>query len=155
MSASTYRQTANTVDYNLAFRIECLPPFPLEELFVNTSDGNSQDAQSWKRLYRAAVLETNMELGPRRVLEARKAAGERAMRLIREAADDDPELLDLAYASRVLDRIEQQMSVRETFETQAINSGGSGIRGKNKHLCVKAGASDPRRLVKEEFKIYT
>ena len=72
---------------------------------MNTSDGNLQDAQSWKSLYRAAVLETNMELGPRRVLEARKAAGERALRLIREATDGDPELLDLAYASRVLDEL--------------------------------------------------
>jgi hypothetical protein len=67
--------------------------------------GRSQDAQSWKELYRAAVLETNMELVPRRVLEARKAAGERALHLIREAADGDPELLDLAHASRVLDEL--------------------------------------------------
>jgi hypothetical protein len=63
------------------------------------------DAQLWKHLYRAAVLETNMDLVPRRVLEARKAAGERALHLIRESADDDQELLDLAYASRVLDEL--------------------------------------------------
>ena len=50
---------------------------------MNESDVKSQDAQSWKSLYRAAVLETNMELVPLRVLEARKAAGERALHLIR------------------------------------------------------------------------
>ena len=75
---------------------------------MNASDGRSQDAQLWKELYRAAVLETNMELVPRRVLEARKAAGERALHLIREAANDDPELQDLAYASRVLDELERK-----------------------------------------------
>ncbi len=72
---------------------------------MNESDVRSQDAQSWKSLYKAAVLETNMELVPRRVLEARKAAGERALHLIREAADGEPELLDLAYASRVLEEL--------------------------------------------------
>jgi hypothetical protein len=72
---------------------------------MKESDVKSQDAQSWKQLYRAAVLETDMELVPRRVLEAQKAAGERALHLIREAADDDPELLDLAYAGRVLDEL--------------------------------------------------
>jgi hypothetical protein len=72
---------------------------------MNESDVKSQDAQSWKSLYRAAVLETNMELVPLRVLEARKAAGERALHLIWEAADGDPELLDLAYAGRVLDEL--------------------------------------------------
>jgi hypothetical protein len=48
---------------------------------MNESDGRSQDAQSWKRLYKTAVLETNEELGPQRVLEVRKAAGERALHL--------------------------------------------------------------------------
>ena len=87
---------------------------------MNTSDGNLQDAQSWKSLYRAAVLETNMELGPRRVLEARKAAGERAMQLIREAADDEPELQDLVYASRVLDELERKcQSARHSRPNQS------------------------------------
>jgi hypothetical protein len=45
---------------------------------------------------------------PRRVLEARKAAGERAMQLIREAAHDEPELQDLVYASRVLDELNRK-----------------------------------------------
>ena len=62
----------------------------------------SQDVQSWKQLYRAAVLETNMELIPRRILEARKAAAERAVHMIGEASDDEPELQDLVYASAVL-----------------------------------------------------
>ena len=75
---------------------------------MNESDVKSQDAQSWKSLYRAAVLETNMELVPLRVLEARKAAGERALHLIREAAVDEPELQDLVYASRVLDELERK-----------------------------------------------
>lgn len=70
---------------------------------MNESDGRSQGTQAWKQLYRAAVLETNMDLVPRRVREARKAAGQRAMQLIREAADGEPELQDLLYASLVLD----------------------------------------------------
>ena len=87
---------------------------------MNESDGRSQDAQSWKRLYRAAVLETNMELGPRRVLEARKAAGERALHLVREAADDEPELQDLVYASRVLDELERKcQSARHSGPNQS------------------------------------
>ena len=72
---------------------------------MNESDARAQDAQLWKHFYKAAVLETNMELVPRRVLEARKAAGQRALHLIREAAVNEPELLDLAYASRVLDEL--------------------------------------------------
>jgi len=63
---------------------------------------------AWKQLYKAAVLETNMELVRRRVQEARKAAGERAMHLIREPADDDLELQDLVYASRVLDELNRK-----------------------------------------------
>src|ERR1039457_152096 len=87
---------------------------------MKESDGRSQDAQLWKQLYRAAVLEINMELVPRRVLEARKAAGERALHLIREAADDDPELLDLAYAGRVLDELNgRYRSEEHTSELQS------------------------------------
>ena len=87
---------------------------------MSASDGRSQDAQLWKQLYRAAVLETNVELVPRRVLEARKAAGERASHLIREAANDDPELQDLAYASRVLDELERKcQSARHSGPNQS------------------------------------
>src|ERR1700683_1101005 len=68
---------------------------------MNESDVRFQGAQLWKHLFRAAVLETNRELVPRRLLEAWKAAAERAMCLIRESADDE-ELQDLVYASRVL-----------------------------------------------------
>jgi len=32
---------------------------------MNESDRRSQDVQSWKQLYRAAVLETNMKFVPR------------------------------------------------------------------------------------------
>jgi hypothetical protein len=63
---------------------------------------------AWKRLYKAAVLETNMDLVPRRVQEARKAAGERAMHLIQEPADNNLELQDLVYASRVLDELNRK-----------------------------------------------
>ena len=77
---------------------------------MNESDRRSQDVQSWKQLYRAAVLETNMELVPRRILEARKAAGERAVHLIREAADGEPELQDLVYASVVLNELNRSFS---------------------------------------------
>ena len=87
---------------------------------MSASDGRSQDAQLWKQLYRAAVLETNMELVPRRVLEARKAAGERALHLVREAADDEPELQDLVYASRVLDELERKcQSARHSGPNQS------------------------------------
>ena len=75
---------------------------------MNESDRRSQDVQSWKQLYRAAILETNMELVPRRILEARKAAGERAVHLIREAADGEPELQDLVYASVVLNELNRE-----------------------------------------------
>jgi hypothetical protein len=81
-------------------------------------DGQSQDAQLWKRLYRAAVLETNMDLIPRRLLEARKATGERAMHLIREAALDELELQDLMYASRVLDELKRKCTSARHFRTK-------------------------------------
>ena len=68
---------------------------------MNESDVRSQGGQLWKYLYRAAVLETNMELVSQRVLEARQVATERAMHLIRESVGDD-ELHDLAFASQVL-----------------------------------------------------
>ena len=85
-----------------------------------TEDTLLPDAQLWRYLYRAAVLETNMDLVPRRVLEARKAAGERALHLIREAADDDPELLDLAFASRVLDELNSKcQSARDSRPNQS------------------------------------
>jgi len=72
---------------------------------MNENDRQSQVVQSWKQLYRAAVLETNMELTPRRIVEARKAAGERVVHLIRQAADGEPELQDLVYASVVLNQL--------------------------------------------------
>jgi signal transduction histidine kinase len=71
-------------------------------------DRRSQDVQSWKELYRTAVLETDMELVPRRILEARKAAGERAVQLIRGASDDEPELQDLVFASVVLNELNRE-----------------------------------------------
>jgi hypothetical protein len=52
-------------------------------------------------------LETDRDLVPRRLLEAWKAAAERAMHLIRESADDE-ELHDLVYASRVLDELKRK-----------------------------------------------
>jgi signal transduction histidine kinase len=75
---------------------------------IQERDRRSQDVQSWKQLYRAAVLEKNMELVPRRIVEARKAAGERAVHLIREASDDEPELQDLVYASVVLNELNKK-----------------------------------------------
>jgi hypothetical protein len=79
---------------------------------------------AWKQLYKAAVLETNMDLVPRRVQEARKAAGERAMHLIREASDDEPESQDLVYARRVLDELNRKVS---PLEIQNLNSPVCGI----------------------------
>jgi signal transduction histidine kinase len=75
---------------------------------IQERDRRSQNVQSWKQLYRAAVLETSMELVPRRIVEARKAAGERAVHLIRKASDDEPELQDLVYASVVLNELNKQ-----------------------------------------------
>jgi len=75
---------------------------------IRDRDRRSQDVQSWKQLYRAAVLEADIELVPRRILEARKAAGERAVHLIREASDDEPELKDLVFASRVLNELNRR-----------------------------------------------
>jgi hypothetical protein len=80
-----------------------------------------QGVQLWKHLYRAAVLETNKDLVPRRILEARKAAGERAMHLLRESADGEPELQDLVYASRVLDELKNRsQSVRHSRTEHSI-----------------------------------
>ena len=75
---------------------------------MNECARRTQVVQSWNQLYRTAVLETNMELIPRRILEARKAAGERAVHLIREAADAEPELQDLVYASVVLNELNRE-----------------------------------------------
>jgi hypothetical protein len=75
---------------------------------MHESDARSQDAELWMHLFKAAFLETNMELVPRRVLEARKAAGKRAIHLIREAAVNEPELQDLVYASRVLGELNRR-----------------------------------------------
>jgi hypothetical protein len=93
---------------------------------MNECDGRSPDAQLWKHLYRAAVRETNRELVPRRILEARKAAGERAVYLIREASEDEPELQDLVYASVVLNELNREFQSaghpgpkRSTTEVQA------------------------------------
>jgi hypothetical protein len=77
---------------------------------MNECDRRSQVVQSWKQLYRAA--ETNMELISRRILEARKAAGQRVVHLIRQAADDEPELLDLVYASVVLNELNRGSQFR-------------------------------------------
>jgi hypothetical protein len=99
---------------------------------MNESDRRSQDVQSWKQLYRAAVLETNMELVPRRILEARKAAGERAVHLIRETADGEPELQDLVYASVVLNELNREFQSvghsgpkQSTSEVQCLDYVGS------------------------------
>ena len=75
---------------------------------MNESDVRSHGGQLWMHLYRAAVLETNMELVSQRVLEARQAAKERAMHLIREPADNDLELQDLVYASVVLNELNRK-----------------------------------------------
>jgi hypothetical protein len=89
---------------------------------MNESDARFQGAQLWKQLYRAAVLETSRELAPRRVLEARKAAGARALHLIRESADDELELHDLVYASRVLDELKNKcQSGRHLRTKQSIS----------------------------------
>jgi hypothetical protein len=77
------------------------------------NDVKLRGAQAWKELYRAAVLEANMDIVPQRGREARKAARERAIQLIRETADCELELSDLAYASRVLDELNSKcQSVR-------------------------------------------
>jgi hypothetical protein len=96
---------------------------------MNECDGRSQATQLWKQLFRAAVLETNIDLISRRVLEARKAAGERAMHLIREAELDEPELQDLVYASGVLDELKREYtSARHSRTMQAFPESVRAIR---------------------------
>jgi hypothetical protein len=91
---------------------------------MNECDRPSPEAQLWKHLYRSAVLETNMELVPRRVVEARKAAGQRALELIREATINEPELQDLVYASRVLDELNRKCkSARQSRHKQSTPEG--------------------------------
>ena len=85
---------------------------------MNESDARSQGAELWKHLYRTAILETNRELVPRLVLEVRKAAGERAMRLIREAAIDEPELRDLVYANPVLEELKRRCQSAKQSRTE-------------------------------------
>jgi hypothetical protein len=88
---------------------------------MNESDVRSQGGQLWKHLYRAAVLETNMELVSQRVLEARQVAKERAMHLIRESSVGDDELHDLAFASQVLDQLKNKcQSGRHSRTNQSV-----------------------------------
>jgi signal transduction histidine kinase len=89
---------------------------------IPEGDRPSQDVQPWKRLYRAAVLETIMELVPRRIAEARKAAGERAVHLIREASDGEPELQDLLYASVVLNELNKKFQSAGNTEPRRSTS---------------------------------
>ena len=85
------------------------------------------DALSWKELYGAAALETKMEVVPLRVREARKAVVERAIQVIRRTPDYEFEVLDLAYAKRVLDELNNQVSVREMPQTSAQSTSGSQV----------------------------
>jgi len=105
------------------------------EVDINQSlqerDRRSQDVRSWKQLYRAAVLERNMELVPRRIVEARKAAGERAVHLIREAPDDEPELQDLVYASVVLNELNKKFQSAGNAEPKRSTSENQS-EGENK-----------------------
>lgn len=100
---------------------------------MNDSVEQYQETELWKQLYRAAVLETNTELLARRVQEARKVAGERALQLIRGTANDDPEFLDLAYASLVLDELDTKcQSVKSSRPNQSTaEDGGLDYAGKN------------------------
>jgi hypothetical protein len=100
---------------------------------MNECDRRTQVVQAWKQFYRAAVLETNMELIPRRILEARKAAGERVVQLVRQAADDEAELQDLVYASVVLSDLNREyqstgpkQSTSEVRGSEYATTGASG-----------------------------
>ena len=98
---------------------------------IQGRDRRNQDVQSWKQLYRATVLETNMELVPRRIVEARKAAGERAVYLIREASDGEPELQDLVYASVVLNELNKKFQSAGSAEPKRSTSENQS-EGENK-----------------------
>jgi hypothetical protein len=74
-----------------------------------------------------------MELIPRRILEARKAAGERVVQLVRQAADDEAELQDLVYASVVLSDLNREyqstgpkQSTSEVRGSEYATTGASG-----------------------------
>ncbi len=70
---------------------------------MNDADGLAQEAQSWKQLYEAAMLELDRDELPRRIEEAQKAIQGRVLALSRENGNSAPEKDDLADAQVVLD----------------------------------------------------
>ncbi len=58
--------------------------------------------QDWKRLYQAALLETNPQVAVRLMEEAEHAIVERALVLHREPNDSADELKSLAYSANFL-----------------------------------------------------
>jgi hypothetical protein len=89
---------------------------------LNEGDGRSPDAQLWKHLYRAAVLETNMDLVPRRVLEARKACGGTSNAVDPGGGGRRTRITRLGVCKSGFGRIGKKVSVRLTFKTRAANS---------------------------------
>jgi len=70
---------------------------------MKNGDGRTEEAQSWKQLYEAAMLELDRDELPRRIEEAQKAIQERVLALSRENGNSGPEKDGLADAQVVLD----------------------------------------------------
>ena len=88
-------------------RSTILPDLGIEVLTMNEADGRPQNAQSWKRLYEAAILEVNEDTLLRRINAAHKAVTERTLDLLRGGADNKRESEDLMNATGVLDDLKR------------------------------------------------
>ena len=77
---------------------------------MDKSDGLKQEAESWRQLYEAAMLELDPEKLPERIAEAQKAIEKRVLFLARERASSKAEkdaLVDAHVAMDELKRIHQ------------------------------------------------
>ena len=65
-------------------------------------NNEKQAVQEWKRLYQAALLESDPQVAVRLMEEAEHAIVERALALHREPSDSAAELKSLAYSANFL-----------------------------------------------------
>lgn len=71
------------------------------------NDGEGRFQGGWKQLYEAALLELDPKLLPRRIADAQKAIGERAMALLQENGHNHSEKEALASAHVALNDLER------------------------------------------------
>jgi hypothetical protein len=77
---------------------------------MSDSDGLTQEAESWRQLYEAAMLEIDREKLLKRIAEAQKAIEERVLSLARKGLGSEAEkdaLVDAHVAMDELKRIHQ------------------------------------------------